>query len=188
MKNTTDMKKNSDKGAQAKMKNYPFWLVLACAALAGLCWCLLVIVSLGIASVTSQFMDQVSAEAYDVILSVSAIVGFFVASALSVPFGTIIFKRLHIEKPLLSAIGFFMAVFMGFGLFIASAGLAYFQPPQLYIVFAVSMLIAVLVFGLLVRPLKHQIGSVAFVLTTVGLALLPIVVAMIWRYVMINSL
>ena len=170
------------------MKNYQFWLVLACAGLTGVWFSLFVITGLGLASFTNQFIDRVSAEVYGVLLSVTAVAGFFIASALSVPFGFVVFKRLHIEKPLLSAIAFFMAVFMGFALFASSGWLVYFEPANLYIVFAVSMVIAGLVFGLLVRPLKHKVGNTTFVLITVGLALLPIALAMIARSVMINLL
>jgi hypothetical protein len=188
MKNTTGMKKRASNSSKAKISNYAFWLVLSCVVLAAVWWCIFIILGLAITTFTNTYIDQVSNGIYGVILSIAAFTSMYAASALSVPFAVVLFKRLNIEKPVLSAIAFFMAVATSFSLFASISSVVYLNSAGLYAAFIIGALVSGVVFGLVVRRLKHRVHPAIFIVITVGLTILPIVLSQIWRAVVVNFL
>jgi len=167
-------------------KNAKFWLVISCIGLAVLWYCFMAICFLGLNALTDAALEM-SPGAYDVLLSVGNIAILFIASALTMPFAIWAFKKLKVEAPVLSSLALFMSFVFAAALFAFVNGLGYFQPRIVYVVLGLSALVAFLVYGLIIRPLKHKLSARNFVLLSVGLAVLPLVlyaVHRVWVYSM----
>ena len=187
MKSTTDIKKTS-KGTQAKVSNYTFWLVLSCVALVGVWYVILVLLSFGLDAVTRDALSEVSSAAYSFISLFGSIAVMLLTSALSLPFANAVFKRLKIEKPIESGIALFMSVVFGLNLFVLITNFAYYGQTWIYTTLVGSIIFASLLYGLVIRPLKHKLSSRKFIALTVGLSLVPVVLYLLWRLVLIKFL
>ena len=174
MKSTTGVKKTS-KGTQAKVSNYKFWLVLSSAALIGVWYMFMVFAFFGTAAVINSNLADTNYVLYDFLLNASSILSVYVASFASVPFAVAVFKRLKIEKPVLSAIAFFMAPTFGLCLFTFLNSVIFYEPAIVPLVLTVSLIIAGLLYGLIIRHLKHTLSKAKFLSLTIGLPLVPIV-------------
>lgn len=181
MKNTTGIKKPAQKAEQTKVRNYRLWLVLSSAGLIGVWYVLVVLGFLGSDAVILSRVGDVSPELYGLLVSICAVLALFLASAVSVPVATAVFKRLKIQAPLSSAIAFFMAPTFGVTLFALIMGTMHVQWAAIGSVLTGSMIIAGLVYGLFIRPLKHRLSNAQFLLVAIGLAVLPCVLYLLYR-------
>ena len=181
MKSTPGTKKNAAKSKQAHVSNYRFWLVLSCAGLVGLWYVLMVFTFLLMVEAMNSNFGQASPGLYGFLLNTSSILAIFVASFASLPFAVAVFKRLKIEMPLVSAIAFFMAPTFGFTLFAFLSSALFYEPATIYLVLAVSMLLAGLLYGLVIRQLKHKLSKAKFLSIAIGLTLIPILFWMLHR-------
>lgn len=188
MKSTTVTGKTANKARTVTLAERRFWLVVACAALVGLWYSIMVCIFLGWALLLTNYSSVLSPATYDFLISLSTIVGLFITSALSVPFSVIVFKRLKIQYPLVSGVAFFMALVFGFNLFGLIVGLAYYESVVIYSILAGSMIFAALLYGFALRPLKHKLSNGKFLSIAVGLAVLPVVLYLLWRLVVIKFL
>lgn len=164
-----------------KVSNYRFWLVLSCAGLIGVWYGFMVLAFFGAAAVVNSNLADTSPEVYDLLLNTSSILAVFLASFVSLPFAVAVFKRLKIQMPLVSAIAFFMAPTFGFNLFAFLSGAVFYDPATIPTVLTASMGIAGLLYGFVLRPLKHKLSNLTFILLTVGVALVPIILWILWR-------
>jgi len=180
MKSTTGIKKTS-KGTQAKVSNYKFWLVLSCAGLIGVWYMFMVFTFFGTSAVLNSNLAEANYELYDFLLNASSILAIFVASFASLPFGVAVFKRLKIEMPVRSGIAFFMAPTFGLALFVFLNSAFFYEPATVYLVIAVSMLIAGVLYGFVIRQLKHRLTKAKFLVIAIGLPLVPIVLWFLHR-------
>ena len=180
MKSTTDTKKTI-KGKQSKVSNYRFWLVLSCAGLVGVWYMFMLLTFFGTAAVINSNIADSNYALYDLLLNASSILAIFIASFASLPFAVAVFKRLNIEMPVRSGIAFFMAPTFGFTLFSFLSGVVFYEPSTIYLVLTVSVIIAGLVYGLIIRYLKHRLSNVKFLSIAIGLAFLPIVLWYLYR-------
>ena len=171
---------------KSTVKNYRFWLVLSCAAMVGLWWCIFSITGLVLGSVLNHTVFNATPEVYNLLFLVASVVSMFVASVLSSLFAVRVFNRLKIQKPWVSSIAFFLSLVFGLSLFNLIVDFTYFQPSAVYWFLLGSMVVAGLVFGFLVRPFKHIVSSRMFVVVVSSLSVLPIVMSLLWRVVMIN--
>jgi hypothetical protein len=187
MKSTTGIKKTA-KGKQAKVSNYKFWLVLSCVALVGVWYIILVLLSLGLDMLTRDALSEVSSGVYSFVSLFGSVAVMLLTSALSLPFANAVFKRLRVEKPIESGVALFMSVVFGLNLFVLITNFAYYGQTWIYTVLVVSIIFASLLYGLVIRPLKHKLTSGAFIATTVGLSLLPIALYLLWHLVLIKSI
>jgi len=183
MKNTTSIKKSTNKPKQAKPNNYRFWLVLSCAGLVGLWYVFAILLFIGTDFLVKSFVLETSPDVYEIIISSWAVISVFVASALSLPFAVAVFRRLRIEAPLISSIAFFMAIVFGFNVFAAIVSLVYFEPTQVSIIMSASFIFSGLLYGFVVRPLKHKLSHTKFIIVSVGLAVTPVALYALWRLV-----
>ena len=181
MKSTTGIKKTTKKSKQTKVSNYKFWLVLSCAGLIGVWYIFMVLAFFGAAAVINSNLSETAPEVYDLLLNTSSILAVYVASFASLPFAVAVFKRLNIEKPVLSGIAFFMAPTFGFNLFAFLNSAVFYEPATVYIILAVSMIIAGFLYGLVIRFLKHRLSTAEFLSLTIGLTFIPIVLWVLWR-------
>jgi len=174
MKSTSITKKNSSVRKKSKVEHYKFWLILFSAALVGVWFMFLVLVFFGATAIVYPAAEDSSSEVYGFLISFSLIFAVFLAGALSAPFAVAVYKRLKVQKPVLSAIAFFMALTFGINLFALVIRIQYVEAGQSYAVLAGSMIIAGLLYGLVIRPLKHRVSTAAFLAISIGLTLLPI--------------
>lgn len=172
------------------MKNYRLWLVLSCAALAGLWYVLMALLFLGMSSFLFGLEVTMSSTQYNHLLIAGTFLSIFAASALTLPFALAVFKRLKIEKPLLSGAALISAFVFVVTTFIFATDiieLGSFPRDALYALLAVNIVFAALVYGFAIRPLKHKLSTVRFLIVSIGLALLPAVLYVVHRLVVINS-
>ena len=181
MKSTTGMKKTAKKGKQTKISNYKFWLVLTCAGLIGVWYMLLVLASFGAATVINSNLAETSPEVYEVLSNVVSALPIYVAALASLPFAIVVFKRLNIEMPVKSAIAFFMAPSFGYTLFAFLSSVVFYEPITRLLVLAISMVIAGLLYGLIIRVLKHRLSTAEFLSLSIGLTFIPIILWVLWR-------
>jgi len=174
------MKKTAKKGKQTKVSNYKFWLVLTCAGLVGVWYMLLVLASFA-ATVINSNLQETSPELYEVLFNIVSTLPVYVASFASVPFAVVVFKRLNIEMPVKSAIAFFMAPSFGYTLFAFLSSAVFYEPMTRIPVLIISMVIAGLAYGLIIRFLKHRLSTAEFLSISIGLTFVPIILWVLWR-------
>jgi len=174
MKSTSITKKNNSAQKRSKIKHYQFWIVLFSAALVGVWFMFLVLGFFGATALINAAAEDSSSEVYGFFLSFSLIFAVFLAAAVSIPFALAVYKRLKIQKPVLSAIAFFMALTFGMNLFALVIRIQYFETGPTYAILAASMIFAGLLYGFVVRPLKHRVSTAGFLAVSIGLAVLPI--------------
>ena len=184
MKSTTGIKKRTSKIKQTKPSKYRFWLVLSCAGLVGLWYVVTIFLFLAVNPLTNSFTFEAAPLVYEIVTSMSFVISVFIASFLCVPLASTLFKRLNIEAPAVSAVAFFMALAFGFNLSGTILGLASFEPVLVSIISMASFLIAGLFYGFVIRPLKHKLSTENFLIVVIGLALLPIVLFIIYRFLL----
>lgn len=185
MKSTTGVKKATQKPKENKVKNYRFWLVLSCAGLVGLWYVAMVALFLGMGALALELTRGKSYTMYNYIFLSGTFAVLFLASILSMPFAAAIFKKLNIQKPLVSGVAFYMASVFGASFFIFLSSLISFERGSVYFFLAGSMVFAGLLYGFAIRPLKHKLSTVKFLVVAIGLALLPMITFVIWRLVVI---
>jgi len=174
MKSTSITKKNSSVQKKSKVEHYRFWLTLFSAALVGVWFMFVVFGFFGATALINAAAEDSSSEVYGFLLSFSLIFAVFLAAAVSIPFALAVYKRLKIQKPVLSAIAFFMALTFGINLFALVIRVQYFETGVTYAILAASMVFAGLLYGFVIRPLKHRVSTAAFLAVSIGLAVLPI--------------
>jgi len=131
--------------------------------------------------------DDSSSRVYGFLVSFASIFALFVAAIFSTPFAVAMFKRLKIEKPVVSSIAFFMAPTFGLTLFAFITGISYYQQNAIYTILAASLIIAGLLYGIYIRPLKHKLSSTKFLVLAIGIAVLPIA-AWFVQHLLVTSL
>ena len=170
------------------MKNKRFWLVVACLMLAVLWYCLLLICFLGLNILTDKVLTEHPGVFY-VVLSIAGVAILFIASALAMPFAIWAFKKLKVQAPVLSSVALFMALVFGSTLSSFLLGFGFYQQDTVYIVLAVSAVVAILVYAFFIRRLKHTLSAKKFLFVSIGLAVLPLVfyaVHQAWIYSTLN--
>jgi hypothetical protein len=188
MKNTTGMKKSASNGQNTKVHNYHLALVLVCAGLAALWYAIFLSLSLGLSAVLNSYSFENNNQIVNFLMSNGNFLLLFIASALSLPFAVAVYKRLKVEKPVVSAIAFFMAIVFGLTLFMTVLSSDYFGEGGIYAVSLGSILLtglasvlsAGLVYGFVVRRLKHRLSNVIFLCITIGIAITPIILWHLW--------
>ena len=180
MKSTTGIKKTA-KGKQAKVSNYKFWLVLSCVGLIGLWYVFMVLSFFGSAAVINSNLAETSPGLYDILFDTSSILSLFVASLASLPFAVAVFKRLKIEMPVVSGIAFFMAPTFGLALFAYLISVVFYESETITLVLVSSIFIAALLYGLVIRFLKHRLSTSQFLSVAIGLPFVPIVLWVLGR-------
>jgi len=176
MKSTASTTKNASKSTHAQVSNYRFWLVLSGAGLIGLWYMLTVFAFLSVAGLINSLSYDPSSFLYNTLLAVAQVFAIYVASVACVPFAVAVFKRLKIQKPVVSAIAFFMAPVFGLNLFLFITRFVYFEPVVMYSILVASLLLAALLYGFAIRPLKHRFSSAAFAAFAVVVSLLPLTI------------
>jgi hypothetical protein len=180
MKSTTGIKKTA-KGKQTKVTNYKFWLVLSCVALVGVWYLFMVFSFFGVAALANSSLAENFPGMYELLINATSILALYVASFASLPFAVVVFKRLKIEVPVVSAIAFFMALTFGFTLFASLTSAIFYESAIIPLVFIVSMLIAGLLYGVVIRYLKHQLPKAKFLSIAIGLTFIPVALWVLYR-------
>jgi hypothetical protein len=180
MKNTTGIKKSASNVENSKVHNYHLALVLVCAGLAALWYAIFLSLSLGLSAVLNTYSYENNNEFFNFLMSNGTFLLLFIASALSLPFAVAVYKRLKVEKPIISAIAFFMAIVFGLTLFMTVSSYDYFGESGIYAVALGDILLTGLVYGFAVRRMKHRLSNGLFLCITIGIAITPIVLWQIW--------
>ena len=171
-----------------QIKNKKLWLVIACVLLAAVWYCFLIVCFLGMNVFTDKVLSEDPGSFY-VLSSIAGVAMFYVATALALPFAVWTFKKLKVEAPVVSSITLFMALIFGFTLHTSILTFGLYQSAQIYTALAASMVVAILVYGLLIRPLKHKLSRKKFLIISVGLPLVPLifyVAHQVWIYNVLN--
>jgi hypothetical protein len=162
MKNTTGIKKSASNVENSKVHNYHLALVLVCAGLAALWYAIFLSLSLGLSAVLNTYSYENNNEFFNFLMSNGTFLLLFIASALSLPFAVAVYKRLKVEKPIISAIAFFMAIVFGLTLFMTVLSSDYFGESGIYAVALGDILLTGLVYGFAVRRMKHRLSNGLF--------------------------
>ena len=142
---------------------------------------LLVLASFGAATVINSNLQETSPELYEVLFNIVSTLPIYLASLASIPFAVVVFKRLNIEMPVKSAIAFFMAPSFGYTLFAFLSSAVFYEPMTRIPVLIISMVIAGLAYGLIIRFLKHRLSTAEFLSISIGLTFVPIILWVLWR-------
>ena len=167
------------------VKNYKLWLVVSGAALVGIWYLIFVLLYFFIDKLTYDAVGELTPPLSNIIYTVIPVAVFVVASAFSTPFAYIVYKRLKIEKPLISSLAFNMAIVFGVSLFflvmnvIPFAILLNYGQNSILAVAAISMVVSFLVFWFFIRRLKHILSSKLFLSVVIVLGFLPIIAVII---------
>jgi hypothetical protein len=188
MKNTTGLKKSASNGQNTKVHNYHLALVLVCAGLAALWYAIFLSLSLGLSAVLNTYSFGNNNQIFNFLISNGTFLLLFIASALSLPFAVAAYKRLKVEKPVVSAIAFFMAIVFGLTLFMTASSIFYFGEGGIYAVALSSILLTGLasilltgvVYGFAIRRLKHRLSNGLFLCITIGIAVTPVILWHLW--------
>ena len=135
----------------------------------------------GVAALSNSRLAENSPGMYEFLINAMSILALYVASFASMPFAVAVFKRLKIEMPVVSAIAFFMALTFGFTLFASLTSVVFYEYAIIPLVFIVSMLIAGLVYGVIIRYLKHQLPKAQFLSIAIGLTFIPVAFWVLYR-------
>jgi len=176
MKSTTDIKAVTKKNKQTRVNNYRFWLVLSCAGLVGLWYVLVAALFLAVQSTLVNLTADASYTVYNRLFFVGTFAVLFLVSALCLPVAAAVFKKLKIQKPLVSGVAFFAALVFGISLFLTVAVLTNYELAAYYVI-PTSMIAAGLVYGFALRPLKHKLSTAWFLVIAIGLSIVPILLA-----------
>lgn len=170
------------------MKNHPlpekkqslalhrFWVVLACIGLVAVWYCFMALFVLG-SSNYGDALNNVGIGVQSWILIMYGPIVASVATILTIPFALILFKKLKVFRPRLSAIAFPFSLLFAFCLFGFALDVAPFIWRYKYEWFVVGSLVAVLVVSLVLywfitRKLSRKLSREWVVAIIVGLPVL----------------
>lgn len=167
---------------QEAMKGRRFWLVMGCA-LVIIVWLFLYILAF---QAFSALLNQVFNSAdptsytYDIVHIIGTPLTLLISALLAVPLAYVIFKRLHLHRPLIDATGLMLSLVFALSLFTLLFDIAPFvydaQGFVILIILASIVFVSVLTYGLILRfAVKRIPEMVALAL----MVLLPVAVILI---------
>ena len=185
MKTTRGRKAATKK--QEAIKGRRFWLVMGCSIVI-IVWLFLYIVAF---QVFAAILNQVSLHndpasyTYDVLHIIGTPLTLLVSATLAVPLAYLIFKRLHLHRPLIDATGLMLSLVTALSLFTLLFDVAPFVYDAhgfvILAILAAIVFVSVLTYGMILRFAVKQIPATVALIAMVLLPLVVITIHVLYR-------
>ena len=172
---------------QEAMKGRRFWLVMGCA-LVIIVWLFLYILAF---KAFSALLNQVltntdpTSYTYDVVHIIGTPLTLLISALLAVPLAYVIFRRLHLHRPLIDAIGLMLSLVFALSLFTLLFDIAPFVYDAhgfvILAILATIVFLSVLTYGMILRFAVKQIPATVALIAMVLLPLVVITIHVLYR-------
>lgn len=172
--------------APAHPRYYLVWLGLSTVGFVFI-WYLVFIIGSTVLTMFGDAVLDAHYRIYEFILNFGGIFLAYVASAATMPFALWVLKKLNIQDPIHGSIGIVMAITFAFVVFFTLVDYYYRGQQALIPLFSgISVVVSMLLYGVVLRRLKHVITKQWFIIICVILPLLVFSINLLNRMTSFN--